>query len=70
MLNRLQPLFDYVPGDISPPQAPKHATNKPKLPRAAPPVKKQSMGIFTCRYKFERLINGRNKSKAKGESNE
>lgn len=42
VLHKLQPLFDYVPGDKSPPQAPKHATNKPKLPRAAPPAKKQS----------------------------
>lgn len=43
VLHKLQPLFDYIPGDISPPQAPKHATNKPKLPRAMPPVKKQSL---------------------------
>ena len=42
VLDKLRPLFDYVPGDISPPQAPKHATNKPKLPKPAQPNKKQS----------------------------
>ena len=42
VLQKLRPLFDYVPGDISPPQAPKHATNKPKLPKPAQLIKKQS----------------------------
>ncbi|KAA6406559.1 MAG: hypothetical protein FRX48_09614 [Lasallia pustulata] len=39
VLNKLRPIFDYVPGDRSPPQAPKHTTaasNKPKAPKAAP----------------------------------
>jgi hypothetical protein len=41
VLDKLRPIFDYVPGDISPPQAPKHTTNsnKPKIPKA-PNVKK------------------------------
>ncbi|KAI9715368.1 MAG: hypothetical protein M1812_006013 [Candelaria pacifica] len=41
ILETLRPIFDFVPGDRSPPQAPKHTTaasNKPKQPRqpAAP----------------------------------
>ena len=43
MLHKLRPLFDYIPGDISPPQAPKHATNKPKIPKPGHLLKKQSM---------------------------
>ncbi|KAI9723810.1 MAG: hypothetical protein M1828_004060 [Chrysothrix sp. TS-e1954] len=34
--DKLQPIFDFVPGDRSPPPAPKHATNasgKPRVPR-------------------------------------
>ncbi|MCJ1374482.1 hypothetical protein MMC20_005714 [Loxospora ochrophaea] len=37
VLDKLRPIFDYVPGDRSPPQAPKHTTaasTKPKVPRA------------------------------------
>lgn len=49
VLHKLQALFDYVPGDKSPPQAPKHATNKPKVPRLMPPVRKQSMCTFHLR---------------------
>ena len=39
VLEKLRPIFDYIPGDISPPQAPKHTTaasNKPKMPKPAP----------------------------------
>ncbi|MCJ1289586.1 hypothetical protein MMC34_001119 [Xylographa carneopallida] len=39
---KLRPIFDYVPGDVTPPPAPKHTTaasNKPKVPRA-PAVRK------------------------------
>ncbi|MCJ1391915.1 hypothetical protein MMC18_004782 [Xylographa bjoerkii] len=39
---KLRPIFDYVPGDVTPPPAPKHTTaasNKPKAPRA-PAVRK------------------------------
>ena len=37
VLEKLRPIFDYVPGDSSPPPAPKHTTNsnKPKIPRAS-----------------------------------
>jgi hypothetical protein len=38
VLEKLAPILDYVPGDRSPPPAPKHATassNRPKAPRAA-----------------------------------
>ena len=36
-LDKLRPIFDYVPGDVSPPQAPKHTTNsnKPRAPKQA-----------------------------------
>ncbi|KAJ9638946.1 Transcription factor mbp1 [Coniosporium tulheliwenetii] len=36
VLDKLLPIFDFVPGDRSPPPAPKHATaasNRPKVPR-------------------------------------
>ncbi|KAI9680672.1 MAG: hypothetical protein M1817_004112 [Caeruleum heppii] len=39
VLDKLLPIFDYVPGDRSPPQAPKHTTaasSKPRVPKAAP----------------------------------
>ena len=39
VFEKLRPIFDYIPGDISPPQAPKHTTaasNKPKIPKPAP----------------------------------
>lgn len=42
-LDRLLPIFDFVPGDRSPPPAPKHATaasNKPKGPRQPPQPRK------------------------------
>ncbi|KAF6221164.1 hypothetical protein HO133_002018 [Letharia lupina] len=36
VIDKLRPIFDYVPGDSSPPPAPKHTTNsnKPKIPKA------------------------------------
>ncbi|KAM3419110.1 hypothetical protein BST61_g5058 [Cercospora zeina] len=39
VLDKLRPIFDFVPGDRSPPPAPKHATaasSKPRAPRAPP----------------------------------
>lgn len=41
VLDKLRPIFDFVPGDRSPPPAPKHATasSKPRQPRA--PAKRQ-----------------------------
>lgn len=42
VLEKLRLIFDYIPGDVSPPQAPKHTTNsnKPRVPRALANVKK------------------------------
>lgn len=36
VFDKLRPIFDFVPGDSSPPPAPKHTTNsnKPKIPKA------------------------------------
>jgi hypothetical protein len=30
---RVRPIFEFVPGNDSPPPAPKHTTNKPKVPK-------------------------------------
>ncbi|PQE19228.1 Ank-repeat mbp1 protein [Rutstroemia sp. NJR-2017a BBW] len=30
---KLRTVFEYTPGEVSPPPAPKHATNKPKVPK-------------------------------------
>ncbi|KIW00187.1 hypothetical protein, variant [Verruconis gallopava] len=43
VLDKLLPIFDYVPGDRSPPPAPKHATaasNRPKQPRIINPPRR------------------------------
>ncbi|KAF2211579.1 hypothetical protein CERZMDRAFT_43063 [Cercospora zeae-maydis SCOH1-5] len=43
VLDKLRPIFDFVPGDRSPPPAPKHATaasSKPRAPRAPPNSKR------------------------------
>ncbi|KJR85124.1 uncharacterized protein SPSK_08661 [Sporothrix schenckii 1099-18] len=37
--DRLRPIFEFTPGDVSPPPAPRH-TSKPKAPRARPAVPK------------------------------
>jgi transcription factor MBP1 len=46
VLNKLLPIFDYVPGDRSPPPAPKHATatSKPKVPRQSAANRQQAPG--------------------------
>ncbi|KAK4506691.1 hypothetical protein PRZ48_000424 [Zasmidium cellare] len=43
VLEKLRPIFDFVPGDRSPPPAPKHATaaSKPRQPRAPAASKRQ-----------------------------
>lgn len=51
VFEKLRPLFDYMAGDISPPQAPKHttaATNKTRAPvkAAARPKKATSMRLW------------------------
>ena len=46
---KLKPIFEYIPGDITPPPAPKHTTaasNKPKAPRAPPVRKTASMLVL------------------------
>ncbi|CAG8958230.1 hypothetical protein HYFRA_00000584 [Hymenoscyphus fraxineus] len=30
---KLRPIFEFIPGNVSPPPAPKHTTNKPKAPK-------------------------------------
>ncbi len=39
VFDRLQLILEFVPGDVSPPPAPRH-TSKPKVPRARPAVPK------------------------------
>ena len=44
VLDKLRPIFDFVPGDRSPPPAPKHATAataKPRMPRAPAQPRRQ-----------------------------
>lgn len=46
---KLKAIFEYIPGDVTPPPAPKHTTaasNKPKVPRAPPVRKPASMSIL------------------------
>lgn len=48
VLHKLRPLFDFVPGDVSPPPAPKHttaATNKPRMPKPVAPKRIKSKYI-------------------------
>ena len=37
VLNQLLPIFNYVPGDVTPPQAPKHTTNANRASKASKP---------------------------------
>lgn len=30
---KLRTIFEFIPGNLSPPPAPKHTTNKPKIPK-------------------------------------
>lgn len=49
VLDKLLPLFDYVPGDVSPPPAPKHTTaasTKPRVPKLAGTKRASSMLAF------------------------
>lgn len=48
ILHRLKKIFDYVPGEQSPPPAPKHVTaasSRPKVPKASQPRKPVSQGM-------------------------
>lgn len=50
VLEKLRPIFDYVPGNESPPQAPKHTTaasNKPKIPKAVAAPRRPPSKIFS-----------------------
>ena len=51
---KLQPIFEFVPGDRSPPPAPKHATaasSKPRVPRApAQPRRQPAQGQMQASY--------------------
>ena len=47
VFDKLQPMFEFVPGDRSPPPAPKHATaasSKPRVPRAPAPRRLPAYG--------------------------
>jgi hypothetical protein len=35
--DKLRTIFEFIPGNDSPPPAPKHTTNKPKVPKPAVP---------------------------------
>ena len=50
VFDKLRPIFDFVPGDTSPPPAPKHTTNsnKPKVPRVPNNKKIQSKCLSPC----------------------
>ena len=51
VLDKLRPIFDYVPGNVSPPQAPKHTTNsnKPRVPKV--PNVKRIPSTLSCPFK-------------------
>lgn len=44
VFDRLRPIFDFVPGAITPPPAPRHAS-KPKQPKKAPGPLQTGHGI-------------------------
>jgi len=48
VLEKMRPIFDFVPGDKTPPPAPKHATaasGKPRMPRGAAQQKRAPRAI-------------------------
>ena len=51
-LEKLLPIFDFIPGERSPPPAPKHATaasGKPRMPRQSAPARRvPGMAIYIC----------------------
>lgn len=61
VLHKLQPLFDYIPGDVSPPPAPKHTTaasNKPKIPK--PPNAKRIKSKYSTPRLFRTTADKQN----------
>jgi transcription factor MBP1 len=55
---KLRPIFEFIPGNISPPPAPKHTTNKPKVPKK-PAVPKWGSSEPTCTRKHGIIANGK-----------
>ncbi|MCJ1474405.1 hypothetical protein MMC13_003063 [Lambiella insularis] len=52
---KLKPIFDYIPGNVTPPPAPKHTTaasSKPKAPRAAPVRKPAKTQVVSAQRHF------------------
>ncbi|KAF2740234.1 apses-domain-containing protein [Polyplosphaeria fusca] len=50
VLDKLLPIFDYVPGDRSPPPAPKHATaatNRARAPRQPPAQRRNGNNLYS-----------------------
>jgi hypothetical protein len=48
VLEKMRPIFDFVPGDKTPPPAPKHATaasGKPRMPRGTAQQKRAPRAI-------------------------
>jgi len=54
---KLRTIFEYIPGDISPPPAPKHTTNKPKLPKK-PAVPKWTNSESATAWDMEIALTG------------
>ncbi|TQV95317.1 hypothetical protein V2A60_009648 [Cordyceps javanica] len=50
--DRLRPIFEYVPGNESPPPAPRH-TSKPKAPKVKPPLPKWGASTVPMRDDFD-----------------
>ena len=45
---KLRTIFEYIPGNLSPPPAPKHTTNKPKAPKKPAVPKWSSSELATA----------------------
>lgn len=59
VLEKLAPILDYLPGDRSPPPAPKHATassNRPKAPRATPASRRNGNNPFSLEGIQSRML--------------
>ncbi|KAI9694622.1 MAG: hypothetical protein M1822_000238 [Bathelium mastoideum] len=61
VLEKLRPIFDFVPGDRSPPPAPKHATaasSKPRAPRQSMPGRKAHAPSHVSEEVYDGHLNG------------
>ncbi|KAF2122800.1 hypothetical protein BDV96DRAFT_481654 [Lophiotrema nucula] len=66
VLDKLLPIFDYVPGDRSPPPAPKHATaasNRPKAPRQSAAAARRAAAGNTA-YSLDNINSYLNQSQS------